>query len=203
MIMDREKLSKALARRGFKPYFFDNAAQAAEFVLKLIPDGASVGSGGSVSVAQTGLLPELAKTRAVYAHSVVPEEKRGAVYQAAAQAEWYVTSANAVTEDGELVNIDGAANRVGALCFGVPNIVYIVGVNKLTPDLTAAIERARNVAAPLNAKRLNKKTPCAVTGKCAYCNSPDCICNVTTIMHHPTKYQKAVYVLVVEQNLGY
>ena len=204
MIMDREKLSEALARRGFKPYFFDNAAQAAEFVLKLIPNGASVGSGGSVTITSLGILQTLAERgNKVYSHSTVPESERSVVYQKAGSADWYITSANAVTEGGELVNIDGAANRVSALCFGVKKIVYIIGKNKIAPTLEAAIYRAKNVAAPLNAKRLNKKTPCAVTGRCHDCNSPDCICNVTTITHHPTKYQTEVHVVIAGEDLGY
>ena len=108
-----------------------------------------------------------------------------------------------MTEGGELVNIDGAANRVSALCFGVKKIVYIIGINKIAPTLGAALDRASNIAAPLNAKRLNKKTPCAVTGKCSHCNSPDCICNVTAITHHPTKYQTEVHVVIAGENLGY
>ena len=108
-----------------------------------------------------------------------------------------------ITRAGELVNIDGAANRVSALAFGVKNVIYVVGINKICPTLEDALDRASNVAAPLNAKRLNKRTPCAVTGKCSKCNSPDCICNVTAITHHPTKYQSNVYVIVVGENLGY
>ena len=139
----------------------------------------------------------------MYSHSTVPESERSVVYQKAGSADWYITSANAVTEGGELVNIDGAANRVSALCFGVKKIVYIIGKNKIAPTLEAAIYRAKNVAAPLNAKRLNKKTPCAVTGRCHDCNSPDCICNVTTITHHPTKYQTEVHVVIAGEDLGY
>ena len=81
--------------------------------------------------------------------------------------------------------------------------VYIIGINKIAPTLGAALDRASNIAAPLNAKRLNKKTPCAVTGKCSHCNSPDCICNVTAITHHPTKYQTEVHVVIAGENLGY
>lgn len=202
--MEQEKLLKVLKTRGFKPALFASAEEAAQYVLSLIPAGASVGAGGSVTLTKMKLLERLAAAgHEVYSHATVAEEKRGEVYQLASRADWYISSANALSMSGEIVNIDGAANRVSALSFGVKNIIYVIGRNKITPDLTSALERARHKAAPPNAARLNKKTPCAVTGECAFCNSPDCICNVTTIMHHPTKYQSAVHVLIVDEDLGY
>ena len=202
--MDIEKVLKNLKRRGFLPAYFESGKKAAGYVCSLIPAGESVGSGGSMTIASLGILERLAEGgHKVYAHSLVPESERGNVYQKAGGADWYITSANAVTEGGEIVNIDGAANRVSALCFGVKKIIYIIGVNKITPALGEAIDRAKNIAAPLNAKRLNKKTPCTVTGRCSDCNSPDCICNVTTITHHPTKYQTEVHVVIAGENLGY
>lgn len=202
--MDTQKLLKNLKTRGFIPAYFESGKEAAAYVCSLIADGESVGSGGSVTIASLGILQTLVERgNKVYSHSTVPESERSVVYQKAGSADWYITSANAVTEGGELVNIDGAANRVSALCFGVKKIIYIIGKNKIAPTLEAAIYRAKNVAAPLNAKRLNKKTPCAVTGRCHDCNSPDCICNVTTITHHPTKYQTEVHVVIAGEDLGY
>lgn len=202
--MDMNKILKNLKIRGFIPAYFESGAEAADYVCSLIREGESVGSGGSMTIASLHILERLVQSgHKVYAHSAVPESERGDVYQKAGKADWYLTSANAMAEGGELVNIDGAANRVSALCFGVKKIVYIIGINKIAPTLGAALDRASNIAAPLNAKRLNKKTPCAVTGKCSHCNSPDCICNVTAITHHPTKYQTEVHVVIAGENLGY
>ena len=125
------------------------------------------------------------------------------MYQHAAKADWFVSSANAVTTEGDIVNIDGTANRVAPLLFGVPNIIYVFGVNKIVDTLDEAIDRIRNHACPLNARRLNKNTPCAITGKCSMCNSADCICNVTTIVHHPTRLQAQVHLIIVPEQLGY
>lgn len=202
--MDVNTLLKNLSRRGFKSAYFEGAKEACDYICSLIPVKDSVGSGGSVTISSMHLPERLIdEGHTVYAHSTIPESERGRVYQLAGEADWYISSANALTEGGELVNIDGAANRVSALCFGVKKIVYIIGINKIAPTLGAALDRASNIAAPLNAKRLNKKTPCAVTGKCSHCNSPDCICNVTAITHHPTKYQAEVHVVIAGENLGY
>lgn len=108
-----------------------------------------------------------------------------------------------MTENGDIVNIDGSANRVSSLIFGVPNVIYVVGKNKIVKDLDAAIDRIRNYTCHLNAVRLGKSTPCAITGKCAYCTGKECMCNVTTIVHHPTRYQEKVYVLLINEELGY
>ena len=139
----------------------------------------------------------------VYSHSLVSPELRDKVYQLAYSSDWYLSSTNALSEEGDFVNIDGTANRISALSFGVKNILYVLGNNKISPDLESAIDRARNIAAPPNAKRLNKNTPCATSGQCCMCDSEDCICNATLISHHPTRYQENVYVVIINETLGY
>ena len=202
--MEIQHVIDNLARKGFKPKYFDSQKDAVDFILHLIPTSSSIGIGGSMTIKQLGLDSKLfEKGNVVYSHSLVAEEQRNKVYQLAAGADWYLSSANALSESGDLVYIDGAANRISALAFGVKNILYVLGVNKITPDLQSAIDRVRNVAAPPNAKRLNKNTPCAKVGKCCLCNSPDCICNATLITHHPTRYQENVYVVIIGESLGY
>lgn len=203
-IMEIQHLIDSLARKGFKPKYFDSQKDAVDFVLDLIPTNASIGIGGSMTIKQLGLDNKLfERGNVVYSHSLVAEEQRDKVYQLAASADWYLSSTNALSESGDLVNIDGAANRISSLAFGVKNILYVLGVNKIAPDVQSAIDRVRNVAAPPNAKRLNKNTPCAKVGKCCLCNSPDCICNATLITHHPTRYQENVYVVIIGESLGY
>ena len=164
----------------------------------------TVGAGGSVTLSQLNI-PELLTARGttLYSHSTVPEELKNKVYQLAASAKWYLASANAITENGEIINTDGSANRVSTLIFGVPNIIYAVGKNKIVKDFDAAVDRIRNYTCHLNAVRLGKSTPCAITGKCAYCTGKECMCNVTTIVHHPTRYQEKVYVLLINEEMGY
>lgn len=202
--MDLKDLSKKLASRGFIPVVCDNAKQAADKILELIPADDTVGAGGSVTISQLNI-PELLTARGttLYSHSTVPEELKNKVYQLAASAKWYLASANAITENGEIINTDGSANRVSALIFGVPNIIYAVGKNKIVKDFDAAVDRIRNYTCHLNAVRLGKSTPCAITGKCAYCTGKECMCNVTTIVHHPTRYQEKVYILLINEELGY
>lgn len=202
--MDIKNTIDNLTKRGFKPKYFQSSKESVDFILQLIPANASIGIGGSMTVKQLGLDNALfERGNTVYSHALVADDKKDKVYQLAGSADWYISSANALSEQGDFVNIDGSANRISALAFGVKNILYVVGTNKISPDLASAMDRARNVAAPPNAKRLNKNTPCAKLGKCMHCNSPDCICNATLITHHPTRYQENVYVVIVGENLGY
>lgn len=203
--MNTDKLLVNLTKRGFKPFFFDNRKEATDFLLNLIPQEASVGIGGSMTIKDLGvdkLLYDRGNT--VYTHSVfVPLKDNENVYQLAGSADWYLSSTNALSEEGDFVNIDGTANRISALAFGVKNIMYILGTNKITPDLASAIDRARNVAAPPNARRVKRNTPCATSGECCMCDSDECICNATLISHHPTRYQENVYVVIINETLGY
>lgn len=202
--MNIQQVKENLKKRGFLPYYFDSSKEAVEFVLELIPENESVGIGGSMTVTGLELDKKLQqKGVTVYSHSLVSPELKNKVYQLANSADWYLSSTNALTESGDFVNIDGSANRISALCFGVKKVIYVLGVNKITPDIESAISRVRNIAAPLNTRRLNKNTPCATSGECCYCDSPDCICNATLISHHPTRYQEKVYVVIINENLGY
>lgn len=202
--MQIQNLLNNLTKRGFKPFYFDDKKDAVDFALDLIPQTASVGIGGSMTVKELGLDNTLAERgNTVYSHALVSPELRDKVYQLAGSADWYISSANALSQEGDIVNIDGSANRISALAFGVKNILYVLGTNKIASNLTSAIDRARNVAAPPNAKRLNKNTPCATSGQCCLCDSEDCICNATLISHHPTRYQENVYIVIIGESLGY
>lgn len=202
--MNLTDLSKKLAARGFIPVICADGKAAADKILELIPVDDTVGAGGSVTLNQLNI-PELLTQRGttLYSHSTVSEELKNRVYQLAASAKWYLASANAITENGEIVNTDGSANRVSSLIFGVPNIIYAVGKNKIVKDFDAAVDRIRNYTCHLNAVRLGKSTPCAITGKCGNCTGKECMCNVTTIVHHPTRYQDKVYILLIDEELGY
>lgn len=193
--MELNALAKKLASRGFIPVVCENAQQASDEILKLIPVNETVGTGGSVTLAQIEIKEKLSARGNVFFD-------RNA-YQSASHADWFLSSANAITESGDIVNIDGSANRVSSLIFGVPNVIYAIGKNKIVKDLDAAIDRIRNYTCHLNAVRLGKTTPCAVTGKCAYCTGKECMCNVTTIVHHPTRYQEKAYVILIDEELGY
>lgn len=203
--MAYSELITNLKKNGFIPVFFDTKEQAKEYILSLIPDSDSVGMGGSMTTKALDIGMALKnRGNTVNSHALCDPKKQGEVYQLASASTWYIASANAITIGGEIVNIDGSANRVSALAFGPKNIIYVVGKNKITNSIDEAIHRIRTIAAPLNCKRLNKNTPCVTNeGTCNDCQAPDCICNVTTIMHHPTRHQNSVYVVIINEELGY
>ncbi len=202
--MNIKNVLDKLAERGFEAFYFENRRDAINKVIEIVDTPTTIGSGGSMTIKDLGLLEVLQELgNTIYSHSLVKPEERDHVYQLAQGAKYYISSTNALTEQGELVNIDGAANRVASLCFGPKNIIYVLGTNKIVPSVTQAINRIRNYAAPKNCQRLNKNTPCAKTGRCSNCNSDDCICNQTLITHHPTSKQDHVYIIIINEELGY
>ena len=196
-------IKKNFEKRGFHFDYFETNEQAVDFILSLIPEKSSIGFGGSMTVMETGLLDAMQQKDYDLVHRAIRSDIPATeIYPRMYACDWYVSSANAITETGEIVNIDGRGNRVSAILDGPKKVVILCGVNKIVTDISAGIERTRNVASPKNCVRLNKKTPCAVTGKCENCNSPDTICKATVILHHPTTGTD-VYVVVVNKDLGY
>ena len=192
-----ETVKKNLEARGFSVRVFHTGGEAAEYLNRVI-DGASVGFGGSVTLQALGLYNLLSEHNEVRWHWINgPEERRNAM-----GAEVYLTSANALAETGEIINIDGAGNRVAATMFGPRRCFFVIGQNKLAPDFDAALWRARNIAGPKNAQRLKVKTPCAAEGdRCYDCNSPERICRGLSVLWRPMTGMKTE-VLLIEEDLG-
>ncbi len=194
--MDKEKLLKNLTSHGFSVKYFETAAEASAYLTDTLK-GEKIGFGGSMTAQQMNLYELLAERNEVFWHWKNPDDiKRFGEFTA------YITSANAVAETGELVNIDGSGNRVSATLYGPKKVFFVCGINKIAPDLGSAVERVRNIAAPLNAKRLNRKTPCAMTGKCADCNSPERICSAMVIHMRPMMSSQLTEVIIVGEQLG-
>ena len=199
-----EKLVSELEKRGFEAYYRDKGNQALELALELIPKGAVVTWGGTHTIEDIGLMPALKNgdyNVLDRAEAKTPEEKK-AIYRQAFSADWYIGSANAVSADGKLVNIDGTGNRVAAMMYGPDNVLLIVGINKLEKTEEAALARARNVAAPINAIGLERNTPCSKTGKCFDCISEDSICSYITVTRL-SRPKGRIKVIVVGEELGY
>lgn len=194
--MDCTNLLNNLEKRGFAAKYFATAPEATAYLVDQIK-GETVGFGGSLTLQQMGLYEQLERDNTVIWHWKEPSDR-----DRFAEFTTYLTSANAVAETGELVNIDGIGNRLSASLYGPKKLYFVCGINKIAPDLPAAIEQARNVAAPANAKRLNKKTPCATTGRCHDCNSPDRICRAMVIHMGPTMISSCTEVIIVGENLG-
>lgn len=194
---DLEKLRANLEARGFRTAYFPTADEAAAYLDGQI-DGKTVGIGGSMTVKEMGLYPRLA------AHNQVVWHWEGGQKEAAVSTDVYISSVNALAETGELVNIDGAGNRVASTVYGHQAVYFVVGSNKIVPDYDSALWRARNIAAPKNAQRMGLKTPCAVRGdRCYDCKSPDRICQVLTVLWGKPMTLPLMEVILVDEALGY
>ena len=204
MNADLSVLEKNLRKRGFNFAFFDDEKDAISYILQLIPEKSSIGFGGSQTVTETGLLTSLlsANQYDILHRDVCKYDNIEDLFLKMHSADWYITSTNAICQTGDMVNIDGRANRVAAMLNGPHNVIVICGINKLVPDIEAGIERVRNVASPANCRRLHRNTPCAYTGKCEHCNSPETICNATVIQHHPTSGSN-VHVVMINKYFGF
>ena len=196
-----QKVIKGLESRNMKGFYAGNKEEALETALSLIPEGSTVTMGGSVSAAEIGLVDAVKNGRYEFIDRDAMEDKRAAAL-AAYDADVFLASCNAMTEDGVLVNIDGNANRVSAIAFGPRRVIFIVGMNKVCKDADSAMKRARNVAAPTNAQRFGLQTPCSKTGSCMDCKSPDTICCQFLITRF-SRLKDRIHVILVNDNLGF
>ena len=199
--MNVQKTMNSLTRAGFAVRYFEKAEEAASYLVGSI-SGKSVGIGGSITIEQMGLYDALARNNTVYWHWKTNDAQ---TRDSAAAAQVYLCSANAIAETGEIVNIDGAGNRVAATLYNHERVVFVAGVNKIAEDYESAVFRARNIAAPLNARRLGLKTPCAVGKeiKCYNCASKERICRGVVTLLWPMKSVGVMEVVLVGEELGY
>ena len=200
---DFDAFCAALQKRGYIVHTAGGGGQAKAIALDLIGAG-SVGCGGSMSAVEIGLLDALrAQGNVLYDHQNTPRPERPAVFKGAAASDWYLCSTNAITRDCKLVNLDSTGNRVSGMFFGPKRVLLVIGKNKFVETLDAAEQRIHEVAAPLNAKRLGRNTPCVQTGKCADCYSPERICRVMSVISMPPGGLEAMHLLLVDEALGY
>lgn len=197
-----ETVIKGLKSRNMSGYYAETREEALRTALELIPEGSSVTMGGAMSAHEIGLVQALKVGNYNFIDRDAIADKRAAML-AAYDADVFLASVNGMTSDGILVNIDGNSNRVSAIAQGPRKVVFIVGMNKVCgSDLDSAMKRARNVAAPTNAQRFGLSTPCAKTGACMDCKSPDTICCqflITRYSRHPGR----IHVILVNDNLGF
>ena len=196
-----QKVIKGLQSRNMSGYYAANREEALKIALELIPEGSTATMGGSVSAAEIGLVTALKEGNYNFIDRNEIADKRAAML-AAYDADFFLSSCNAITDDGILINIDGNANRVSAIAQGPRKVLFIVGMNKVCSDVDAAMKRARNVAAPTNAQRFGLSTPCAKTGACMNCKSPDTICCQFLITRF-SRHEGRIHVILVNDNLGF
>ncbi len=186
---------ETLKKKGYTVSTFATAAQAADYLNSVI-DGVSVGIGGSMTIEEMGLYDRL------QSHNTVHWHWKGGDAAQAAVADVYLSSVNGLSETGEIINIDGIGNRVASIFYGHKKVYLLIGKNKIAPDFESALHRARNIAAPLNAKRLNTATPCVKGGRCFDCQSPNRICRELAVLWQcPMKTNMEL--VLIEENLGY
>lgn len=197
-------LIKNLESRHFEAYYCKTKEEALEKALSLIPNGSSVGWGGAMSAQQIGLLDAVNQGDyvALDRDKAANPQERDEIQRKCLMADWFITGANAISLDGQMVNIDGNGNRVAAIVYGPRQVLVIAGMNKVMDTLEAAVVRARTVAAPMNKQRFALQTPCEVTGSCADCKSDGCICNQILITRNCKPTGKIKFILVGE-DLGF
>jgi len=192
-----DTLMETWKKQGYDVSYFPTAALAADYLDREI-DGKTVSSGGSMTLKELGILDRLAGHNTVLAH--VP----GAVEPESMTSDVFLCSANGVSETGEIVNIDGTGNRVCGTMYAHDTVYLVVGRNKLAPDLEKALWRARNIAAPKNAQRLHRKTPCAEKAdRCYDCDSPERICRALVVLWRKPTGVRKMEIVLVDEDLGY
>jgi hypothetical protein len=206
----REKIAavliKNLNKRRMTASYAATAVQARNEILAMVPPNSTVSRTGSMSLVEMGLWEELAKNSTLtiidpYAPNLAPETSADLRRQGLL-ADVMITSSNALTLDGKIVNLDGLGNRVAAMCFGPKKVILVIGMNKVVPDLESAIARVKHLAAPINAIRLGRATPCVETGLCADCKSPERICNMWSIIEGQLPEDR-IHIKLVGEDLGY
>lgn len=199
-----QKVINGLQSRNMCGYYVQTKEEALAKALELIPEGSTIGWGGSMSVSEVGLRDAVINGNyLVYNRDIckTPEEKREVELKIFG-SDYFLCSSNAITEDGILVNIDGNSNRVAAIAYGPKNVIMIVGMNKVEKDIDSAMSRARNIAAPINAQRFPLDTPCKHTGSCANCKSRDTICCEFLITRY-SRHANRFHIILVNEDLGY
>lgn len=196
-----KKIIDGLKSRNMSGYYAGSKEEALKIALELIPKGSSIAMGGAMSAHEIGLVDALKTSDYNFIDRDAAEDKRAAML-AAYDADVFLSSANAMTEDGILINIDGNSNRVSAIAQGPRKVIFIVGMNKVCPNVDSAMKRARNVAAPINAQRFGLSTPCAKTGSCMDCKSPDTIC-CQFLMTRFSRHEGRIHVILVNDSLGF
>ncbi|OUN20260.1 lactate utilization protein [Pseudoflavonifractor sp. An85] len=198
-----QRTMKMLEHNNMAAHYAPTIQDAQQLVKQLIPQGATVACGGSMSLQEAGIMEILRSgDYTFWDREAVDSTQQDEILRKAFFADYYLSSSNAVTEQGELYNVDGNANRVAALCFGPKHVICVVGYNKIVPTLEDAKERVEAIAAPANTIRLQRDTPCAVTGHCENCHSPQRIC-CTTVIHQQQREAGRIHVIIVGEELGY
>ena len=195
-----QSIIKWLTKRNMEGYYFETADEAVKAALAMMPEGSVVAHGGSATLTESGMMDALKSGNYTLIDRASQNSREN--YAKAILSDYYYMSTNAITLKGELVNIDGNSNRVGCLCHGPSHVMMLVGMNKVTADVESAIKRIRTYACPANADRLNRQTPCGITGVCGDCLADDCFCNQIVITRR-SGHKGRIKVFLIGEELGF
>ncbi len=199
-----ETIIKNLQKRNMEGYYFEDSASCIKAITDMMEEGSVVSWGGSMSVSECGLMDAIqgGKYNLIDRMTAKSPEETREIYAKTVMSDYYLMSTNAITMDGELINIDGNGNRVACLIHGPKNVIIVAGMNKLVSNIEAGYHRVRDIASPANTKRLNRNTPCFHTGRCGDCFSPDCICSQIVVTRRSSQPGR-IKVFLVGEELGY
>ena len=199
-----DTIIRNLEKRNMEGYFFENSKECIEYVNSLLPEKSSISWGGSETLKESGMLNLLKSGpyRLIDPGQGKTEEEKRILYGQAVMSDYFFMSSNAITVNGELINIDGNANRVGCLVHGPKHVMILVGMNKLAADIKTGIDRIQTYACPANAQKLQKTTSCGINGICNHCLSPDCMCNQIVITRH-SRHSGRIKVFLIAEDLGF
>ncbi|QDW75541.1 lactate utilization protein [Lachnospiraceae bacterium KGMB03038] len=194
-----------LRKRNMEGFYCEDREAARELAMEMMKEGGTVGFGGSVTLDETGILKAVEEKEGLTLidrrKAKTPEETREVFFQTVA-SDYFLMSTNAITIDGELINIDGKGNRLACLVYGPKNVIIIAGMNKVTADTDSGIKRVQNVSSPANAAVFDSKTPCGITGHCGSCHSPQTMCCQVVITRH-SRFDGRIKVILVGEELGH
>ena len=199
-----DELIKQWESRGYGVFFANKKEDATRYITQIIPNDSTISLGGSVTLDQLDAVNLLRQERyrLIDRYADMTVEERTDCFKKGLTADWLVTGTNAITKNGDLVNVDGNGNRVAPLIYGTKNVLVVFGKNKIVEDIETGVQRIREIA-PMNAKRLGVNTPCAKDGICHDCQCPSRICNATTIIHNCYRFPKRIKLLLIDDVLGY
>ncbi len=199
-----DELIKQWESRGYEVFLANRKEDATRYITQIIPNNSTISLGGSVTLDQLDAVKLLRQERyrLIDRYADMTVEERTDCFKKGLTADWLVTGTNAITKNGDLVNVDGNGNRVAPLIYGTKNVLVVFGKNKIVEDIETGIRRIREIA-PMNAKRLGVNTPCAKDGICHDCQCPNRICNATTIVHNCYRFPKRIKLLLIDEALGY
>lgn len=199
-----DTIIRNLKKRGMEGYYFDTIEECEAYILRMIPEGSAVSWGGSMTFEDSGMKQALlsGNYRIIDRKTARTPEEQRSIYAQTVMSDYYFMSTNAITLGGELINIDGNGNRLACLMQGPQNVMILTGLNKVVSDVPSGIKRVKDIASPANTIRLQKDTPCAHTGYCGDCLSPDCICSHTVVTRR-SGTKGRIKVFLINSDLGY